>query len=99
MDCVINVGGYKVCLDDIETKAEAFPEVTRALAFAKQNPLTGHVVALILEPSTHLRNQAMLDKILHSMHEQLPKPAWPRWMAWGKVRDLRNGKRNFSPNL
>ena len=99
MDRVINVGGFKVSLDDIETKAEAFPEVARALAFAKENPLTGHVVALILEPSTPLRNQSLLDKILHSMHEQLPKPAWPRWIAWGKVREWNNGKRNLYPNI
>ena len=98
MDRVIHVGGVKVCLDDIETMAENFPEVSRALAFAKENPVTGHVVALILEPSTVLRDQSMLDNIAEKMRSQLPKPAWPRWIAWGKVREMKNGKRKSIPN-
>lgn len=98
IDRVIHVGGFKVCLDDIETMAESFPEVTRALAFAKKNPVTGNIVALILEPSRLLRNQSMLDRIQEGMQAHLPKPAWPRWIAWGKVRELTNGKRNFSPH-
>ena len=99
MDRTINVGGIKVSLDDIEKQAESFPEVMRALAFAKENPLTGHVVALILEPSTPLCNKALLENILSNMCEQLPKPAWPRWIAWGKVHDGNNGKRNLYPQL
>jgi acyl-CoA synthetase (AMP-forming)/AMP-acid ligase II len=98
MDRVIHVGGFKVCLDDIETMAESFSEVSRALAFAKENPVTGHVVALVLESSKPFRNQVMLDNILENLRKRLPKPAWPRWTAWGKVRALKNGKRILLPD-
>jgi acyl-coenzyme A synthetase/AMP-(fatty) acid ligase len=93
LDRVLNIGGDKVCLDEIESIAESFPEVRRANANAKPNAIVGQVVALDLEPAVPEADDTLLDSIMQKMRKQLPKPAWPRWCQWGEVRDMANGKR------
>ena len=94
LDRVLNIGGEKVCLDEIESVAESFPEVRRARANARPNAIVGQVVSLDLEPAIREADDALLDSIMQKMRKQLPKPAWPRWCKWGEVRDMSNGKRS-----
>ncbi len=96
LDRVLNIGGEKICLDQIETVAESFQEVRRANAQAKPNAITGYIVALDLEPTTPDADDALLDDIMNQMRKLLPKPAWPRWYSWNKIREMNNGKRSFN---
>lgn len=93
LDRVLNIGGEKISLDEIESVAESFPEVRRANANARPNAIVGQIVALTLEPVDPEADDALLDIIVQRMRKTLPKPAWPRWCSWGKVRDMTNGKR------
>lgn len=97
IDRVVNVGGHKVNLDTVESLAESFPGINRALAYAKKNPITGNVIALVLEASTISGKQTALDHLLRSMQSRLPKHAWPRSISWGKIPEQKNGKRAIYP--
>lgn len=94
LDRVLNIGGEKICLDEIESVAESFPEVRKANAVAKPNAIVGQVVALNLEPALSDADDELLDTIMQKMRKQLPKPAWPRWCAWGNIRVMSSGKRS-----
>jgi acyl-CoA synthetase (AMP-forming)/AMP-acid ligase II len=49
---VINVGGLKFMASEVERIALLFPNVSLVKAYAKQNPITGQHVELLVQPST-----------------------------------------------
>ena len=94
LDRIMNIGGEKVSLDEIESLAESFPEVRRASANSKPNAVVGQIVSLKLEAAVTEADDALLETILHKMRKKLSKPAWPRWCEWGNIQDTNNGKKS-----
>lgn len=54
----INVGGLKFLASEIESVAITFPNISLVKAFAKQNPITGQHVELVVQPI----NSELFDK-------------------------------------
>ena len=94
LDRIMNIGGEKVSLDEIESVAESFPEVRRASANSIPNAIVGQIVSLKLEAAVAEADDALLETILNKMRKQLSKPAWPRWCEWGNIQDTNNGKKS-----
>jgi acyl-CoA synthetase (AMP-forming)/AMP-acid ligase II len=60
---VINVGGLKFMASEVERVALAYPNVYLAKAVAKQNPITGQHVELVVQPTSEgaINKQLLLD--------------------------------------
>ena len=55
---VINVGGLKFMASEVERVALTYPHVTLVKAYAKQNPITGQHVELVVQPTA----EGLVDK-------------------------------------
>ncbi len=73
---VINVGGLKFMAADVERIALDYPDVSMVKASARQNPITGQHVELLVEPVS----QRVIDKdsLLAFMRRKLPAHMVPK---------------------
>jgi acyl-CoA synthetase (AMP-forming)/AMP-acid ligase II len=79
----INVGGLKFMPSEVERAALTFPNVCFAKASGKSNPLTGHHVELIVEPSDSANlDVADLSQYLKGL---LPRHMVPLRITVGKI--------------
>jgi long-chain acyl-CoA synthetase len=95
---LIQIGGEMVSLDQVETIAESHPEVRYACATSKSNPIVGQVIALTIEVTGSNHTQELEEHVLRYLRGRLPKPAWPRWIQWGPLPELKHGKRTAPSN-
>ena len=90
---VVNVGGAKVALDDVERALETVPGVANAVAWAQANPVVGQVVAVRVEWLSAEDSPEARDGLRAHARANLPKPGWPRLWEFGAVDLGPNGKR------
>ena len=77
-DQVANVGGTKVALETVSSRAAEIPGVAHAVATSEPNSVTGEIVALrvVFEGGGDLKER--LRMVEEELRKTLPKPAWPR---------------------
>jgi long-chain acyl-CoA synthetase len=73
---VINVGGLKFMASDIERIALTFPNVLLVKAIAKQNPITGQHVELIVQPT--IKNGVNKDSLMIFLMKNLESHMVPK---------------------
>ncbi len=80
---VINVGGLKFMPSEIERHALEFPGVQQAKAFARENPITGQHVELLVESATG--NDIDLTGLKQLLTEKLQPHMVPRRIKMGGI--------------
>ena len=80
---VVNVGGLKFVLSDVESAALEFPGVALARAHARPNPITGHHVELTVQPDPAVAFDQMA--LLDHLRLKLPTQKVPRRLRVGEV--------------
>ena len=80
---VINVGGLKFMASEVERVALAFPNVSLVKAISKQNPITGHHVELLVQPT----NDGGIDKesLMAFLKEKLQSHMVPKRIRFENV--------------
>jgi acyl-CoA synthetase (AMP-forming)/AMP-acid ligase II len=80
---VINVGGLKFMASEVERVALVFPNVSLVKAISKQNPITGHHVELLVQPS----NDGGIDKesLMAFLKEKLQSHMVPKRIRFETV--------------
>lgn len=92
-DTVVNVGGAKVMLEEVERAVLALPEVLDCCVFTKASPITGALLAVEFVPQRGSRPE--VSHLKHSLSASLPPFAIPQ--IWKSVESLAltpNGKKS-----
>lgn len=81
---VVNVGGQKFMLSEVETVALKFPEVSDVKSIAKSNPITGQHVEILVEMIDPKYKD--LKEIKSYFKKNLPNHMRPQKIKIGKVK-------------
>lgn len=92
-DAVANVAGTKVSLTEVSERAEEVPGVRRAVAVARDNPVTGQVVALKYAIDSGAVPAEVERELQAHLRRTLRKEAWPRHWEQTEVGATVNAKR------
>lgn len=90
---VVNVGGLKFLLNEIENACYGHPEVKLALAEARTNPITGQHVELRIQIEENSTLQ--ISEIRQFLSAKLPIHMIPRRITFGKVEFNHRYKKNM----
>ncbi len=63
---VVNVGGVKLQLEQLETKLRTHPQVAECAFFAKSNPITGAILSLVVVPAGTVDDEKAFKRELKS---------------------------------
>lgn len=92
-DAVVNIGGAKVMLEEVERAVLALPEVLDCRVFAKASPITGALLAVEFVPQPGHNPEVSLFK--HSLRASLPPFAIPQvWKPVERLALTHNGKKS-----
>ena len=80
---IVNVGGIKFFVGEVESVAQNYDGVKFAMAFPKFNPITGQHVELLIEP-IHITSFKLVD-FRSYLESNLPSYMIPRRVRVGKV--------------
>ena len=80
---VVNVGGLKFLLSEVERVAYAFPDIELASARAISNPITGQHVEIIVQPKP--ASNVSLENLKSYFTETLPNHMRPRKIILDRV--------------
>lgn len=92
-DAVANVAGTKVSLAEVAERAEEVPGVRRAVAVARENPVTGQVVALKYALDSGAVPADVERELQAHLRRTLRKEAWPRLWEPAEIGATVNAKR------
>jgi len=81
---VINVGGLKVMPSEIERYALEFPGIAQAQAFARENPITGQHVELVVEASAG--SDVQIPQLREFLAARLQPHMQPRRVKLGAIQ-------------
>lgn len=81
---VINVGGLKVMPSEIERHALEFPGIAQAQAFARENPITGQHVELVVEASAG--SDVQIPQLREFLAARLQPHMQPRRVKLGAIQ-------------
>jgi long-chain acyl-CoA synthetase len=83
IDDVVNVGGLKFLLSDVERVALSYPGVALAKVISKKNPITGEHVELTVQPVTN--ETVSKDHLIRYLRNKLQSHMIPRRVSIGPV--------------
>lgn len=80
---VVNVGGLKFLVSEVESVAATYPNISDLTILVKSNPITGQHIEIVIQPTKDL--EVNIESFKNFLSTRLPRHMLPRKVIIGEV--------------